>query len=84
MHNFPVTRRAGTLDYPKQTGHPAAMAKPARTDTTTRCECGGLMHILTVSPIPEEQDHMLHTFHCEKCGKDTGFKFEKSKWPGGP
>jgi len=41
------------------------------------------MHILTVSPIPEEQDHMLHTFHCEKCGKDTGFKFEKSKWPAG-
>lgn len=53
------------------------MAKVDRTSTEIRCKCGGAAKIIMVAPIPNEPDHMLHSFHCKKCRKDTGVKFEK-------
>lgn len=69
----PRTRRQGKF------ASKPAMAKVERTATEIRCQCGGTAKIITVAPIPNDPDHMLHTFHCSKCRKDTGVKVRKTR-----
>ena len=37
------------------------------------------MYIKTVARIPDDREHMMHTFHCAKCGAEREFKIEKTK-----
>jgi hypothetical protein len=37
------------------------------------------MYIKTVARIPDDREHMMHTFHCARCGAEREFKIEKTK-----
>lgn len=53
------------------------MASPAKTDATTPCQCGAVMKITMVEPLPLEPAFMQHTFVCSECGNIAKFKFPK-------
>ena len=50
---------------------------PTRTDAYVLCPCGGTAAIATVAPIPDEPDHMRHTYACLECGKEMKFDVAK-------
>jgi len=52
------------------------MTSPAKTDATTPCECGGVMKITGVGPVPDAKV-MMHKFECPSCGKTAEFIFPK-------
>jgi len=37
------------------------------------------MRIVMVAPIPDDSEHMLHTFRCGACGIESGFLIPKLK-----
>jgi Fe2+ or Zn2+ uptake regulation protein len=37
------------------------------------------MYIKTVARIPDDREHMMHTFYCAKCGAEREFKIEITK-----
>lgn len=50
--------------------------QPLKTDSTTPCQCGGIMKITMVEPLQNEPTMMQHTFECP-CGATAKFKFPK-------
>ncbi len=55
------------------------MAGPAKTDATTPCECGDVMKITAVAPVPDAK-LMAHTFECPSCGKMAQFRFPEKAY----
>ena len=57
---------------------------PTRTDAYVQCGCGATAKIATVTPIPDDPDHMRHLYACPDCGQELTFDVaKKAKEQGG-